>query len=140
MTRPHIDYSNHYFVDNNGCWIWKGRLDQKGYGHMNIGRKTIGAHRYLYELHIGKIPEGMQLDHLCRVRNCVNPNHLEIVTNKENSWRGNRCKINFETAEKIREAHKNGANFRGLQMRFNIDRHTIADILSYKIWNKQGGN
>jgi hypothetical protein len=77
----------------NGCWLWTGRQDGKGYGSFSVQQspgvwKTRKAHRISYELHRGRIPEGLQLDHLCRVRNCVNPDHLEPVTNRENSLRG----------------------------------------------------
>ena len=71
---------------DSGCWLWTGHIDRHGYGRN--GPKQ--AHRRSYELHIGEIPKGMQLDHLCRVRNCVNPNHLEPVTPKENVNRGIR--------------------------------------------------
>ena len=70
------------------CWNWIGSLNPKGYGQYYDGVKPIKAHRFSYELFKGKIPEGLQLDHLCRNRKCVNPNHLEIVTNKENVLRG----------------------------------------------------
>jgi hypothetical protein len=69
------------------CWLWKGHT-VSGYGMFSIAGKSIYIHRYAYELLVGPIPEGMQLDHLCRVRHCVNPDHLEPVTNRENVLRG----------------------------------------------------
>ncbi len=69
------------------CWVWQG-VKHKGYGQFHYNGKTVYAHRFSYELNIGKIPSGLQLDHLCRVRECVNPTHLEPVTNKINSYRG----------------------------------------------------
>lgn len=72
-------------VDTGGeCWLWKGPLQKHGYGA--IGGRL--AHRVAYELLKGPIPEGLQLDHLCRVRPCVNPEHLEPVTPKTNCLRG----------------------------------------------------
>lgn len=65
------------------CWEWQGRLDPRGYGRY-AGRL---AHRISYELLRGPIPSGLELDHLCRVRNCVNPDHLEPVTHRENTLR-----------------------------------------------------
>ena len=74
----------------DSCWLWRGALDRKGYGHFTIGHQTKSAHRYAYELLVGPIPEGLHIDHLCRVHNCVNPEHLEPVTTKENTRRGLR--------------------------------------------------
>lgn len=78
-------------TDNpNGCWMWQGARTV-GYGMMwggaDVGRSLL-AHRVSYEMHIGPIPDGMQLDHLCRNPGCVNPNHLEPVTGAENVRRG----------------------------------------------------
>lgn len=71
------------------CWIWESSLTRQGYGKFQIGKtaKKI-SHRYSYEIAHGEIPKGMVLDHLCRVRKCVNPAHLEAVTSKENTRRG----------------------------------------------------
>jgi len=74
------------------CWLWEGLISHAGYGRMKghyQGRKQdMRAHRYAYLLLVGPIPEGMTLDHLCRVRHCVNPEHLEVVTPVENMLRG----------------------------------------------------
>lgn len=71
-------------VSECGCWEWTGPLLTSGYGRL-LGRM---AHRYSYEAHIGPIPIGLDIDHLCRNRPCVNPEHLEPVTRKENLTRG----------------------------------------------------
>ena len=71
------------------CWNWKAELDKNGYGKIAIHRIGIRAHRFSYELHKGKIPVGFVIDHLCRNTSCVNPEHLEVVTNRENILRGN---------------------------------------------------
>jgi|SRR5687767_5564199 len=73
--------------DPSGCWIWTATLNPDGYGRIRVGKRTVFAHRAMYELQVGPIPAGLQLDHLCRVRECVNPEHLEPVTNRENSRR-----------------------------------------------------
>ncbi len=72
------------------CWIWTGCLNRDGYGHLSPSawEGHCGAHRFSYEIHKGKIPDGLQIDHLCRVKNCVNPEHLEAVTQRENVIRG----------------------------------------------------
>lgn len=85
-----------YYVENTGCWEWLGAKTLSGYGQFWVrsGEKGhrralhIPAHRYQYEMLIGPIPDGMQLDHLCRNPACVNPSHLEIVTSQENTLRG----------------------------------------------------
>lgn len=70
------------------CWLWTHWLDISGYGIIRCNGKLLKAHRIAYELLIGKIPEDKQLDHLCRVRKCVNPSHLEPVACRENLMRG----------------------------------------------------
>jgi hypothetical protein len=75
-------------VDKSGeCWLWMG-TKSRGYGQFYLYGRGWPAHRLAYELVIAPIPEGLQLDHLCRVRHCVNPDHLEAVTNKVNCLRG----------------------------------------------------
>src|SRR5262245_28915102 len=62
---------------NSGCLLWTGRISGQGYGGINVDGKPLRAHRLAYELAHGPIPPGLTLDHLCRVRTCVNPDHLE---------------------------------------------------------------
>lgn len=71
----------------SGCWLWTGAT-LRGYGLMRIKGKNLYAHRAMYEATVGPIPNGLSLDHLCRVRCCINPAHLEPVTNQENILRG----------------------------------------------------
>lgn len=70
------------------CWIWQGAKDGNGYGQFSFHDKLVPAHRWSYESIVGPIPDGLFLDHLCRVPLCVNPAHLEPVTNRENVIRG----------------------------------------------------
>lgn len=72
----------------DACWEWIASKDSNGYGTIAVDGATKRAHRVAYELLIGPIAEGLQLDHLCRVRACVNPAHLEPVTMAENIRRG----------------------------------------------------
>jgi len=70
------------------CWLWCGYIDEDGYGKTSLNGRSEGAHRIAYKLTYGNIPKGLCIDHLCRVRNCVNPKHLEVVSNTENVLRG----------------------------------------------------
>lgn len=74
---------------NSGCWLWKASLSN-GYGRYMIrpSKKSSRAYRVAYEVLVGPVPQGMELDHLCRVRCCCNPSHLEAVTHRENVLRG----------------------------------------------------
>jgi hypothetical protein len=74
-------------VDAAGCWLWTAARDGSGYGHVRWQGKLVKAHRIVYELLVGPITEET-LDHLCRVWHCVNPDHLEPVSRRENTLRG----------------------------------------------------
>ena len=77
-------------VDGDGCWMWLGHIDPAGYGRIKKPGSRVPSytHRVSYELHVGPIPPGLQIDHLCRNRACLNPAHLEVVTLVENVMRG----------------------------------------------------
>lgn len=75
-------------VDERGCWNWSGSHTPKGYGRISVSGKAAYTHRESYQLHVGPIPAGLHIDHLCRNRGCFNPDHLEAVTPGENIRRG----------------------------------------------------
>jgi hypothetical protein len=70
------------------CWLWTGAVDAKGYGRVLTPDGHRPAHRLAYELAVGPIPDGLVIDHLCRTPGCINPDHLEPVTRRENTLRG----------------------------------------------------
>ena len=72
----------------SGCWIWVAQTNRNGYGRHKVRGQLRMAHRSSYEAHVGPIPPGLVLDHRCRVRCCVNPHHLDPVTVRENTLRG----------------------------------------------------
>ena len=76
----------------SGCWLWPGTCGPTGYGVFNFRRDgrslSTPAHRAVYQALVGSIPDGLELDHLCRNRRCVNPEHVEVVTHRENVRRG----------------------------------------------------
>ena len=80
--------STTHSYEGKPCWIWTATTNNGGYGQFWFDSKDVGAHRWMYETLVGPIPEGLQIDHLCRVRNCINPKHLEPVTCGENVRRG----------------------------------------------------
>lgn len=96
-------------VDCGGCWMWVGAATRQGYGQINVQGRMAYAHRVSYEMAVGPIPVGLQIDHLCRNRRCVNPDHLEPVTRRENILRGDGI-----TARNARKTHcAKGHSFAG---------------------------
>ena len=75
-------------LSGDGCWLWTKSIDYGGYGRIGQRGVNARAHRVSYEHFVGPIPDGLSLDHLCRNRRCVNPDHLEPVTGSENTRRG----------------------------------------------------
>lgn len=79
------------FDGPGGCWLWTGKsLRDDSYGIFRRGKRgrAVPAHRAVLEFFVEPIPPGLVVDHLCRVHKCVNPDHLEVVTHRENVWRG----------------------------------------------------
>lgn len=101
MPKPSVEQRFWSKVDKSDtCWHWATPQASNGYGRFWVDGHLVLAHRFAYELLIGPIPDGLQIDHLCRVRHCVNPDHLEAVTQQVNILRGMG-----ETARNAKKAH-----------------------------------
>ena len=98
---PHLTTAQRFFAkvnfvgpvpelrpDLGPCWLWTGATGSHGYGHLKVNGRCVLSHRWSYEYVVGTIPHGLESDHLCRVRACVRPTHLEPVTRRENLRRG----------------------------------------------------
>lgn len=85
-----IERFDRYWIPepNSGCWLWFGATAGNGYGSFYNGDRMVSAHSFSYLHNVGQVPNGLELDHLCRQRCCVNPDHLEPVTRRENTKRG----------------------------------------------------
>ena len=90
-----LDKNGPVFKELGSCWLWKGRKSKDGYGYITQYDNAYRVHRVTYEHYVGPIPEKLELDHLCRVRHCAAPLHLEPVTREVNRLRGNNvCTLN----------------------------------------------
>lgn len=127
MRKSAVDF----IEDENGCWVWQLSSNMSGYGTVRSSGKTIPAHRHIYETQIGPVPEGMVLDHLCRNRKCVNPDHLEPVTHAENVQRGDTTRLNSEDAREIFLA-KGEIPATKLAAQYGVGILSI-----YRIWRRQ---
>ena len=122
------------------CWLWMATKFSPGYGSFKLHGKMVSAHRIAYEICNGPIPSGLELDHLCRVRNCVNPTHLEPVTKSENRKRASPFrqmgpKLSKDDSEQIvweyfilKESQER------LAIRYNVSNQLISKIVNNKRW------
>lgn len=87
LTKPGaaVRFITKFVIDLDGCWLWTACTNEKGYGRFSVGdNRLVYPHRLMYEVMIGPIPAHLEIDHTCRVRRCLRPDHLETVTHEEN--------------------------------------------------------
>lgn len=109
MTDPRVRIARRTTVEDRGyvtpCWILSG-AQRNGYAVIRYGGRVVQAHRLAYEVYVGPIPEGLQLDHLCRQRACANPAHLEPVTPRENTLRGESISAGYAKRTHCKHGHE----------------------------------
>jgi hypothetical protein len=113
------------------CWVWQRSINNGGYGMTFHEGRDMPAHKAFYLRHVGPIPEGLQLDHLCRVRACVNPEHLEVVTNALNCQRGDMAVLDWP---RVREIRASSLSRNELAALYGVHRDTIGLIQRHKTW------
>ncbi len=95
MTKVEVD-------EASGCWLWQRGLTWNGYPQFALGQRNVRGHRWAYERFMGPILAGLVVDHTCRVRHCVNPEHLRLVTAAQNNFAPGSRSL---TAENVRKTH-----------------------------------
>ncbi len=135
-------------VDKSGdCWIWLGNIDLEGYGRVQFNLKTVKAHRFSYEMFVGRIPDGLLVCHHCDNPSCVRPEHLFVGTQKDNhrdceikgrhakGEKNGRAKITKVEAGEIRELYKTGKyTQQKLGFDFGISQGVVSKILLNELW------
>lgn len=117
------------------CWIWPLAPKSTGYGLWRRQGDSRLAHRVAYERAVGPIPPGLEIDHLCRVKVCVRPDHLEPVTHAENGRRGARAKLTHATVAQIRSGLAAGAHPQSLAAQFGVSKATVYNLKAGRIWS-----
>ena len=108
------------------CWVWtRATVGERGYGQVKVNGRNTMAHRAVWEERIGPWPTGLQADHLCRVRLCVNPGHIEPVTQSVNQRRGLNAKLSDDDHLLLPVLHAEGWSQRRLARHFGVARATI---------------
>jgi len=115
------------------CWEWNGSKNKTtGYGKKTVNGKSVLAHRWMYETLFGAIPAGLVVNHLCSNQSCVNPHHLEVVTQAENCRHGAGAKLTRDQAIEIKAAKNNKRWGLGKEL---SEKYGVSSALIHDIWN-----
>jgi len=135
MPRIYKKREERYRVDAaTGCWNWLGYINPDGYGWTKVKGRAMFAHRFHYEEVKGPVPEGLELDHLCRNGACVNPDHLEAVSHTENIRRRGITKLTKLLADKICERYEHGEKQYSLARDFGVSQPIVSRIVNNHLW------
>lgn len=122
-----------YKVDDNGCWIWQGPIAESGYGMAS----TTWAHRHVWQQHNGEIPSGVQLHHICEVKSCVNPSHLELLTVADHRMKhGGVPSLRTFSEEAVRAIRRSRLSCEKLGQVFKASNSTIHLIRTRKTYKE----
>jgi hypothetical protein len=127
-----------YVALPNGCWEWQLSVSVYGYGQVRANGRTQPAHRWLYQkLKRVVLDTSLDLDHLCRNRRCVNPDHLEPVVHAVNVRRGDLATLTLEMARQIRSEYASGGTtYRKIAGKYGVSNGLIASIVKVRIWKE----
>lgn len=129
VTKQLVDIS----AGPNGCWPWIGSVNKNtGYGKKQVNGRSELAHRWMFESILGPIAKGMVINHLCSNRKCVNPHHLEVVTQMENCQHGAGAKLNPQQVSEIKAAKVNKVQGDGKRL---AEKYGVSGALIHDIWN-----
>ncbi len=131
-----ISYTEH---PETGCWLWAGYLRKDGYANIRPRREQSWlAHRYVYFKLVGPVEEGMELNHLCGTRHCINPEHLEVTTHRGNVRHGRRTVLTPELVAEIRRRYAEAGGRYGTGRRladeYGVAPTTISAVVTGKTW------
>lgn len=145
MAGNNVPKAKRYCIDPaTGCWNWILSTNDRGYGQfqLNFGKddkgkritRTIRAHTHYWEQRNGSVPDGLELDHTCRNRRCVNPDHLEAVTHVENVRRSSSAKLTVAIVAECKRMRTTGHRVVEIAQKYGVDRTTISAIVNGKTW------
>ncbi len=135
---PHSGYGQAYRVNElTGCHIWSRFKDKDGYGIFRIDGRSVRAHIFYYEQKYGPVPDGLELDHKCERRDCVNPDHMEAVTHAENVRRGGRVSyMTMEKAREVRARKAQGQTHKQIAEEMQIGFSLVGQIVTNRCWRE----